>query len=180
MSWSNEQMNRLALERDILQRSFPAVAWEWFDPKAPQRARVEGILHTNSSQKYRIRIAGLQGFPASCPDLFVISPMPLRDRAGKAMTGVSATMHTLEGSGGATKICHFQQSLWLPQNTLYQVVIKGRIWLEAYDAHLRTGEPLDRYLRHMTSSGPSAPSSASLPVSAEERTFLGFLRDLFR
>ena len=28
--------------------------------------------------------------------------------------------------------------------------MKGRIWLEAYEIHLRTGEDLEKYLAHMS------------------------------
>ena len=31
--------------------------------------------------------------------------------------------------------------------TLYQVFIKGLTWLEAYEVHLETGDPLDCYLQ---------------------------------
>ena len=39
---------------------------------------------------------------------------------------------------------------WSNDNSLYQVLMKGRIWLEAYEIHLRTGEDLEKYLAHMS------------------------------
>lgn len=31
----------------------------------------------------------------------------------------------------------------------YTLIMKGLIWLEAYEAHLRTGQPLSQYLGEM-------------------------------
>ena len=65
------------------------------------------------------------------------------------MNDTSAEFHTLSGIDGHTHICHFKASLWTDNNTLYQVVMKGLIWLEAYEAHLRTGKSMDVFLAEM-------------------------------
>ncbi len=59
-------------------------------------------------------------------------------------------MHTLGVRDGSTLICHFKPSRWVPSNILYLVALKGRIWLEAYEGHLRTGNRLDNFLPHMS------------------------------
>jgi hypothetical protein len=33
--------------------------------------------------------------------------------------------------------------------SLYKILMKARLWLEAYEQHLRRGEPIDKYLSHM-------------------------------
>jgi len=104
--------------------------------------------------------------------MVVASPTPLRDARGNAMDEASVSMHVLGTRDGATKICHFRPSRWVPQNTLYLVALKGRIWLEAYDAHTRTGKPLERYLRHMTED----PGQPGRSYDEEESNFLRIMR----
>jgi hypothetical protein len=85
-------------------------------------------------------------------------------------------MHTIGRVGECTKICHYRPSLWTPENTLYLVAMKGRIWLEGYEAHLRTGLPLDKFLRHM--GVPPAASVDTPPLTSEEGTFIRLLKRL--
>ena len=173
--WTTEQRTRLVMEKSILDRHFPALAWQ--HPADPQRTALEGEVHTNAGNIYRLRICVPAAFPATCPDMFVTYPVPLCDAAGLPMTGVSVAMHTLAAVEDRTKICHYRPDRWVPANTLYLVAMKGRIWLEAYEAHLRTGKPLDAFLRHMT----DAPGQSAGPAPAEdseEGTFLRLLRRL--
>ena len=37
---------------------------------------------------------------------------------------------------------------WTPQRTVYQVVVKARIWFEAYELHLARGAWIDSWLGH--------------------------------
>ena len=55
--------------------------------------------------------------------------------------------HTLSSKDGYTQICHFRSNLWKGDNTILQVIMKGWVWLEAYEVHLLTGDPLDMYLQ---------------------------------
>ena len=73
----------------------------------------------------------------------------LRTRDGYVLDSESTAYHVLSSKHGCTQICHFRSDLWSGENTLYQVVMKGMIWLEAYEAHLRTGQPMSRYLSEM-------------------------------
>jgi hypothetical protein len=93
------------------------------------------------------------------------------------MVSASATMHVLGTRDGGTKICHSRSSRWVPENTLYLVALKGRVWLEAYEAHLRTRKPLDRFLRHMGEDARRETSSYGV-VDEEESRFLSVLRSL--
>lgn len=109
--------------------------------------------------------------------MIVSRPKPLRCVSGAALDEASASMHVLGTREGGTKICHFRSSRWVPENTLYLVALKGRIWLEAYEAHLRTGKPLDRFLRHMAED-PQNPSTWHDVTDEEESGFLRLLRRL--
>ena len=37
-------------------------------------------------------------------------------------------------------------TLWTASGTLNQVFMRGMIWLEGYEAHLRTSQPMSRHL----------------------------------
>ncbi|WP_157517554.1 hypothetical protein [Micromonospora rifamycinica] len=147
MSWTPLQRQRLAQERLILGHYFPTLTW--FNPTDPQSTFVEGPVNTNSGRYYSLRIHVPAAFPNRCPDMVVTAPHPLTDHHGRRITEASASMHTLGLRDDRTRICHFKENLWVPNNTLYLVALKGRIWLEAYEGHLRTGRPLDSFLPHM-------------------------------
>lgn len=102
-------------------------------------------LQTNSRKVYTVRI-DLVNYPYDVPKVFITSPKPLLDRSGRSMLNASHSMHTLQGENGCTRVCHYGASQWHPGVYLYQVVVKVRIWLEVYETHLKTGQPLDRYL----------------------------------
>jgi len=147
VEWSPSQRARLAEERRVLQKYFSAFSWHY--PTSAEKTFIEGKVRTRAGDYYGLRVYLSAGFPASCPDLIVSDPVPLLDRNNNALTEVDAKMHTLGERDGCTKICHCRSSLWVPANTLYKVLIKGKIWLEAYTGHLGTGYPIDQYLRTM-------------------------------
>jgi hypothetical protein len=134
------------VERQILSKYFPD--FSWINPTDPEKTRVEGDLRTNSKNVYTLRVYVPSDFPNSRPDLVVTSPYPLKGYAGKSLGETSASMHTLDPRDGYVKICHYKD--WIPNLTLYLVVLKGRIWLEAFEAHKRTGKPIDHFLKHMS------------------------------
>ena len=59
--------------------------------------------------------------------------------------------HTLTKRAGYLRICRYHSSQWTDRSSLYEVVIKGRVWLEAYEGHIRTGRPMNHFLREMES-----------------------------
>ena len=102
-------------------------------------------LQTNSGKVYTMK-AELDNHPYSVPKVFITTPKPLTDYHGRPLLDASHPMHTLTGENGCTRICHYGASQWHPGVYLYQVVMKVRVWLEVYENHLKTGEPLDKFL----------------------------------
>ena len=100
---------------------------------------------TNSKKVYTVKI-DLSCFPNDVPDAFIINPKPLLTRSGESMLSASHDMHTLSGADGCVQVCHYHPRDWHPGVSLYKVVMKIRIWLEAYEHHIKTGDPLSRYL----------------------------------
>jgi hypothetical protein len=59
-------------------------------------------------------------------------------------------MHTLgPGPSGEVQICHWRDNRWHAGITLDKVLLKGLLWLEAYEQHLTTGQPIDGFVRTM-------------------------------
>ena len=147
MTWSDHQRQRLTAERKILQRYFPAA--RWLDPQDANNTRVEIDMPTNAHSRYRLHLLVPPDYPSSQPDLLVVHPSPLRAR-GYDLLETSGGMHTLSplySHPQCVRICHYRG--WDPNKSLYLVLMKARLWLEAYEAHLRHGNPIDAYLGHM-------------------------------
>lgn len=137
---------RLSRENQILARYFPSFQWK----RSGNRLCIEGEVRTNAGKGYALRVELPSDFPNSAPRMYVARPKPLRGRHGFdiARIGANPSMHTLDPKDGAVCICHFHPDRWGPEQTLYKVVLKGRIWLEAFEGYLATGLPLDAYLSH--------------------------------
>ena len=102
---------------------------------------------TNQHNLYTLRIE-LDKFPNEVPKVFVTRM--LHDRRGNEMDDVSASMHTLSGEHGWTRICHYGSHSWNPGVTLFKIYAKCRLWLEAYEGHLATGRDIDYWLKHQS------------------------------
>ena len=140
MPWTSSQTQRLAVEKDTLEKYFPRKV-RWIDPTG--NTKVDVTMTTNSNQVYCLRLYVPRDFPNSRPVMVVkSSPRPMPDWSNYV------TSHTLgRNDEGFLQICHY--SHWNGRVTFYEVFMKGRLWLEAYEGHLSTGKPLDYYLRHM-------------------------------
>lgn len=147
MPWSTTQRQRLAMEKNLLENYFRGRV-SWIDPTGD--TRVEVRMTCSNNKQYTLRVYLPTDFPSSCPQMIVSNPSSfLRKKNGDLMSNSDGSYHTYGSRDGCTVICHFKPCLWNDNNTLYQVFMKGLIWLEAYEAHLRTGQPLSDYLREM-------------------------------
>jgi hypothetical protein len=147
MTWSVEQRRRLATEHAVLARYFPSLTWR--DPTG--LAYITGDLRSNVGSVYTVRIQLGADFPESVPVACISRPRPLRTLDGYSFASASALMHSLGlDAEGNVVICHYNSERWTSNCTLYKVAMKVRIWLEAYEGHLRTGEPIDHFLKHMS------------------------------
>lgn len=98
---------------------------------------------TNSKTLYTLRV-DLDEFPESIPKVFVTKMLKSKD--GRDLDFPSHEMHTLRSEHGYTRICHFGNTSWTPNVALNRVYLKCRVWLEAYEAHLQTGDYISDYL----------------------------------
>lgn len=152
MSWDSTQQMRLSVEKGILDRELNSNNVTWFSPTSAGNTRVEWQINTNNGKSYTLRVYIPGNFPNECPKLVVSrSPYgsPLRKWDGSLLDKCSVADHTYAAYDGFTQICHFNPARWSNASTLYQVLMKGRMWLEAYEIHRNSGEDLDTYLPHM-------------------------------
>ena len=164
MGWSESQRKRLGLEKDILEKYFPGRV-TWNDPTGS--TTVEVRMTTNNDKNYTLKIYLPSDFPNSCPELVVSNPSgALTKRNGSHFDSMSDQDHTWDARDGHTRICHYMPAQWVAENTLYQVFMKGRIWLEAYEGHLRSGKPISDYVREMRTSSSGSPGSPGRQASS--------------
>lgn len=149
MSWSSQQQSRLSMERSILEKYFRGKV-NWIDPTSRGSTKVDVRMTTSNNKSYTLRVFVPADFANSCPALVVCSPArPLTLRDGRQI-GSSTANHSWGTRDGLTQICHFEPGKWTSENTLYQVFMKGLLWLEAYEGHLATGKRISNYLVEMS------------------------------
>jgi hypothetical protein len=136
---------RLRIEKQALDFGFPRR--HAFHNLGTYNEYLELGLRTNAGRTYNLKVM-LDGFPYSKPRVYVIYPTRLYDYNGTPLSTVSASMHLLTPDNGNIQICHYSDTNWHENVTLYKVALKCLIWLNAYDGHLRTGQPIDHFLKH--------------------------------
>ena len=139
MSWSAAQRARLASEKSILEKYFPGRV-TWIDPQGS--TKVEVAMTTTDGNNYRLRVHLKPDFPNSIPDMVVsYSEERMPDWVSSSVT------HTWgKDRYGQLEICHCRPRHWTDKFSLFEVFIKGRIWLEAYECWRRTGMTMDNLL----------------------------------
>lgn len=144
--WSESQRIRLASEASILAEEMPHFSFH--DPVRAESTTVRGI-HTSSANKtYNLCLWLKSGFPYEMPGLYVTSPCPLYGYGGKTIQsyGTSHAMHVWEPDwNNYVKICHCKSEYWTASNAIVSVLMKGFLWLEAFEAHCKTGRTIDSY-----------------------------------
>ena len=105
--------------------------------------RVEGWHTTAARNRYKLQMSDLSGFPLSSMSLYVASPhtLPKYDGGTINSVGSSHRCHTLSnGPDGCVQICHCKS--WDASKTLWSVLFKGIIWLEAYEVSRASGRSI--------------------------------------
>jgi ubiquitin-protein ligase len=135
---------RLQMETAILERYFSRKYK--FENLNSSNSFLDVGVKTQSGKVYRLKIKLSQDYPNSLPEVYITYPLPLMKKDGSKLDGASHDFHTLGNEGDNIQICHFKSENWNPNQSLYKIALKVRIWLEAYEGHLRTGKTIDNYL----------------------------------
>jgi len=152
---------RAKAELDLLNQSFPGMtksATTNGTPYYPEH--VDITITTTAGNRYVVRLVIPAAYPDTMPTMLVMNPKPLVDNDRKPLLGVSAKMHVLASIDGCTCLCHYAGDRWDASLSLHMVVMKGGIWLEAYEGHRRNGKPIDFWLSHKDPGGSTAAPSA--------------------
>lgn len=96
---------------------------------------------------YHLRVEVSESYPDQKPKIYVQHPVPLLAYwQGKTISDYapSHNYHVLSTSAaGEVQICHFADGDWDARKTIHLVVLKAKLWLQAYaEHHLRTGKPI--------------------------------------
>ena len=143
---TREQCRRLAIDEKLVKKYVPD--FRFYDKTG--NTYVEGRVTPNGTlSRNRLRLDIPPDYPHSKPALYGTSPVILRKHGGRGKLndeGVSHRFHTLgTGHGGCVKICTVGD--WDASLTCVKLLIMGVLWLEAYQAHLRTGKDIADFLR---------------------------------
>ena len=144
--WNESQRNRLAIEEILLADQFPH--FKFRDHAKGGLTTIWGNHITAAENSYTLCIWIVSGFPYDIPSLYVTNPCPLYGYMGKTIQsyGTSHAMHVWETDwNNYVKICHWNAEHWSAMNTLVAVLSKGMLWLEAFEAHKRTGKNIDTF-----------------------------------
>lgn len=143
---------RIILENQVLQRDGFS-QFQVYRKQYGETFYLWGVHNTNSGKAYTIWSPIPAGYSFQRPPVYVREPNPLPAyRYGETINsyGVSHKMHTLSiGPNGEVQICHWRDEKWHSGITLNKVMLKVVLWLEAYEQHLSSGEPIDNFVRTM-------------------------------
>ncbi len=141
--WNSEQRSRLAFERSLIAKDMPQFSFM----NLTHDTYVCGCVRTNSGKSYQVEVRLPPDYPDEQPELYVTSPSVLRMRNGWQslnQLGTSHSYHTYRSERGCVKICFVRD--WDPSMSCLLVLLKAHLWLEAYEAHLKTGRPICEFL----------------------------------
>jgi hypothetical protein len=145
-AWSVSQRTRLAYEEALLTQEVSD--FYFCDRELGGLTTVRGNYTSSSNNTYQVCIWIKIQYPIEMPGLYVTYPQPLIGYGGRSIHsyGTSHSMHIWESDwNNYVKICHTKSEYWSPSMTLLNVLMKGFLWLEAYEAHKRTGNYIDYY-----------------------------------
>ncbi|MCC8071860.1 MAG: hypothetical protein LIO90_08690 [Bacteroidales bacterium] len=137
---------RALLEKQVMQYYLPQNMYR-FCQIGTSQPYMECAVVANDGAAYLLYF-DLSMFPENKPKVYVKQMLYTKD--GKPMNSASHYNHTLTPWNGWTQLCHYNDSCWTPDVTLWKVYMKCRLWIEMYRAHLRTGKTMSYYLNTQT------------------------------
>jgi hypothetical protein len=148
--WSAELQQRISLERALL-KQYALDQFDIYWDQAESRYYGYGVATTSAGRKYALYLLIPSNFPYARPSLYITDPRPLLTHNGQSLAslGTSHAMHTLSPTNNCVQICHWRDERWHSGILLHKVFLKGLMWLEAFEQHLATGEPLSQFVSTM-------------------------------
>jgi hypothetical protein len=145
-NWTESQRVRLAYEEMLLKQE---ISHFWFQDRTSAGLTTARGKHTTARNRaYTMCVWMKAGYPDEMPDLYIIEPCPLYGYQNKTVQsyGTSHQMHAWTPDwNDYVKICHTKEDYWSAADTIVSVVLKGFLWLEAFEVHCRTGQSIDAF-----------------------------------
>jgi len=137
------RQSRIQMEQSIVSHEMPQ--FRLYD--LGDDVYFEGWQATSKKlNRYRLKLVLPIWYPDDMPCLYVAYPQVLYKQGYRGTInseGISHAFHTkANGPDGCTQICHSTQSDWDASKTCVGVLMKGILWLEAYENHLLTGRAI--------------------------------------
>ena len=126
---------------NVLPRFFKVRYYPGCDPRLMVKIDISNCF---AGVYYWINFYKMSVFPRRQP--VVTAGKMLYDCDGRAMNSPSSRQHLLGTYNGETWMCLFHDSDWMPNGSLYMLILKARGWLIAYHNHMKFGEPLETWL----------------------------------
>lgn len=123
-------------------KEVPDEAYRFFT----DRRKPYAVFAARTKKKVYTLHMDLRHFPNEPPKVFVTQM--LKDQDGEKLDSADGSMHVLESEHGWTRICHYSESSWTPNVSLYKIYVKCCLWLFVYELHLENGNSIDYYLNH--------------------------------
>ncbi len=145
-AWSYQQQVRLGYEAQVLSQELPH--FRFYNPTTAGETTVAGNHTTAANRTYSISVWVRAGFPSQMPLAYITSPCPLYGYGGKTIQsyGTNHSMHVFTPDwNNYVKPCLFKEEFWKADDTLFKVLLKAFLWLEAFEVHCRTGQPIDAF-----------------------------------
>lgn len=134
------------LQTQAVQMEFPdtRVVWE-----ATETAYFEFYVPIpRQRNQYLLRLYVNPELPEVCPSLFVWWPLVLRRRPDGTLNelGRNHDFHTWDsGPDNRVGICHVAPADWDASMSYVTPIVKGHLWIMAYETHLRDGSLISEY-----------------------------------
>ena len=146
MKLTKSQVLRLDLEKEIVRKQFH----DDFDLHLyahPEPCFVGWVTTTCQRTDYQLTLNLGRSYPDRRPELYVTCPTRLKKYRGVGYIndlGTSHAFHTWDnGPNHCVQICHSEY--WNAGHTCVDVLLRGVLWLEFYEAYLRNGGDIDQY-----------------------------------
>lgn len=137
---------RIQQEIAVLERkNVPKNAYRFF---LNDRQKPYAVFAAKPKRKVYTLHMDLSDFPNEPPKVFVTQM--LKNCDGDDLDSPDGSMHVLGSEHGWTRICHYGNSSWTPNVSLYKIYVKCCLWLFTYELHLKEGNTIDYYLNHQS------------------------------
>lgn len=143
--WNGYQMERLRYEAGVLAENHQHLDFEVEWSGAAAR-----FWYWKNERWFRVRLEIPTTYPDEKPSLYIEQPRPLYDAFGNDINdhAPSHNWHLLYPSdAGEAQICHFPSSVWDETKSLHLVVLKAKLWLDAYCWHLSSYQAICDFFR---------------------------------